>query len=101
MALVEERVARLEAQTEEQNRRINNIDELISGVARIAFGLDNVQLVIGRIETKLDAVETRITLVENKPGQLGIKAWMYIASAFGGGLIAWGIKQILSLVGVN
>lgn len=99
VADIEERVAKLEVRCDGQDRRLNNMDNLVQSVTTIAVNVENVQNVVNRVEDKVDTMDGRILEVEKKPGTVGLKAWTYVIVAFGGGFLAWLISQIGTYIG--
>lgn len=100
---INERVAKLETQTENQDKEINEIkqklanqDKLVESVAEMASSMKYIQRDMTQVKEDVEATKNKVQDLENKPGKLGLGLWKWVLGIIGAGILGYLLNMFLS-----
>ena len=106
MVDINERVAKLEARTDEQGREIKEIkeklvnqDKLVQSVAEMANSMKYIQKDIQEVKEDVKDTKDRVNQLEDRPGKASLGAWKWILGIIGGGVLGYILNILLATVG--
>lgn len=96
----EAKLAKLEQQNLEQDRRLKNLEHNHEAICQLTFVTQNLLEAVKELTSSYEGHEKRIMQLERAPGDKLLKVKdafiLAIASAVAGGLITWMINIVLN-----